>query len=88
MKSAWLYKHRHLAALQKYLELKVLFCQCNSGLHRYLYLSLDLISVMFGCKVALGKADLPTEQRFLSLQKVKLPIGVYWADVPDQICHQ
>lgn len=57
------------------------------GPHKYLYLTLNLISDMFGCKVALGKADLPTVQRFLSLQKVKLPVGVYWADVPDQICH-
>lgn len=65
----------HLAALQKYLELKGLFCQCNSGPHRCLYLTLNLISVTFECKVALRKADLPTVQRFLSLQKMKLPFG-------------
>lgn len=84
-----MHKHKHhLAALQKYLELKVLFCQCSSGPDKYLYLTLNLISVVLECKVALRKADLPTVQRFLSLQKMKLPVGVYWPDVPDQICHQ
>lgn len=80
--------HRQLAALQESLELKVLFWQCNSGPQKRLYLTLNLISVMFECKVSSGKAALSTVQRFLSLQNVKLPIGVYWPDVPDQICHQ
>lgn len=52
MKIAWLYKHRQLAALQKYLELKVLpFCQCISGPHKCLVLTFNLISATFGCKI-------------------------------------
>lgn len=58
------------------------------GPHKHLYLTWNMISVMSECKVALRKADLSPVQRFLSLQKVTLPIGVYWPDVPGQICHQ
>lgn len=42
-------------------------------------------------KLLWEKLNRPAVQRFLSLQKVKLPIDVCWperVDVPDQICHQ
>lgn len=60
----------------------------------YLYLILNLISFMFECEVTvtLRKTDLPTMQRFLSLQKVKLPVDVCCPESVDvqwswQICH-
>lgn len=51
----------------------------------YLYLILNLISLMFECEVTitLRKTDLQTMQRFLSLQKVKLPVDVCWPESVD-----
>lgn len=78
---------------RKYLKLKVLFCQWKSGLLMYLCLYLNLISFMYECQVTvtLEKTNPPTVRRFVSLQKLKIPIWVCWpecVDVPDQICQQ